>query len=61
MSIRRKSREMALQVLFCMDVLDDCSEALTEELCLLLEPSEKVRPFGLELVRGVIGHKTEID
>ncbi|MFW6297632.1 MAG: transcription antitermination factor NusB [Desulfosalsimonas sp.] len=61
MSIRRKSREMALQVLFCMDVLDDCSEALTEELCLLLEPSEKVRPFGLELVRGVIGHKAEID
>ncbi|MCF8025032.1 MAG: transcription antitermination factor NusB [Desulfobacteraceae bacterium] len=61
MSIRRKSREMALQVLFCMDVLEDDSETLVAELCYLLEPSEKVRPFGLELVKGVVEHKTEID
>lgn len=61
MSIRRKSREMALQVLFCMDVLDDDSETLVEELCSLLQPSEKVRPFGLELVKGVAAHKAEID
>lgn len=61
MSIRRKSREMALQVLFCMDSLNDDSETLLEELCYLLEPSEKVRPFGLELVRGVVKNKTLID
>ncbi|MFP4194320.1 MAG: transcription antitermination factor NusB [Desulfobacterales bacterium] len=61
MSIRRKSREMALQVLFCMDVLNDCSEELLRELCTVLEPSEKVRPFGLELVRGVVENKNEID
>lgn len=61
MSIRRKSREMALQVLFCMDVLEEDSDSLVEELCFLLKPSEKVRPFGLELVRGVIARKAEID
>jgi N utilization substance protein B len=61
MSIRRKSREMALQVLFCMDVMQDDSDSLLEELCALLGPSEKVRPFGLELVRGVVSKKAELD
>lgn len=61
MSIRRKSREMALQALFCMDVLDDDSEELVEELCSLLKPSDKVSPFGLDLVRGVVRHKAEIN
>ncbi|MFW6334285.1 MAG: transcription antitermination factor NusB [Desulfosalsimonas sp.] len=61
MSIRRKSREMALQVLFCVDVLDDCSQPLIEELCNLLKPSERVRPFGLELVRGVVENKDRTD
>lgn len=44
-----------------MDVLDDCSDELIQELCSLLEPSEKVRPFGLELVKGVVENKGEID
>lgn len=44
-----------------MDVLDESSEDLIQELCSLLEPSEKARPFGLELVRGVIENKAEID
>ena len=52
---------MALQVLFCMDVLQDDSQDLMQELCTLLEPSEKVHPFGLALVRGVIAKKDEID
>lgn len=61
MKIRRKSREMALQALFCMDTLGDDSEEMIQELCTLLEPQEKVRPFGLELVRGVVAKKAEID
>ncbi len=61
MSTRRKSREMALQVLFCMDVLDDDADALIEELCSLLKPSERVQPFGLELVKGVAACRAEID
>lgn len=52
---------MALQVLFCVDVLDDCSQPLIEELCNLLKPSERVRPFGLELVRGVVENKDRTD
>lgn len=44
-----------------MDVLDDYSEPLIEELCFLLKSSEKVRPFGLELARGVAEHKAGID
>ncbi len=44
-----------------MDVLEDDSEALIHELCAMIEPSEKVRPFGLELVKGVAGRKAQID
>ena len=61
MSIRRKSREMALQVLFCLDMLGEQSEHQIEELCSLLNPSEKVLPFGLLLVKGVAARKAEID
>jgi N utilization substance protein B len=52
---------MALQALFSMDVLEDDSDELILELCQMLEPSDKVRPFGLSLVRGVTGKKSEID
>ncbi len=61
MGKRRKSRELALQALFYLDMRGDDSE---ERLALFIEsrdPSKKALPFFLELVRGVTGGRPKID
>lgn len=63
MSSRRKGRELALQMLFQLDLVrtgvDDAIKAFwktQEEL-----PSEDTRDFSEELVRGAFEHYEEID
>ncbi len=61
MGNRRRSRELALQALFYMDLRGDDSE---EKLALFLDnqgPAARAQPFFLELVRGVVDAKPRID
>ncbi|MFZ0130943.1 MAG: transcription antitermination factor NusB [Desulfobacterales bacterium] len=61
MGIRRKSRELALQALFCMDMTGDTSAEMLQRFCDTYGPPDKARPFLLELVQGVNGSRTLID
>ena len=61
MGNRRRSRELALQALFFMDLREDDSE---EKLALFVDnqgPAAKAQPFFMELVRGVMDAKPRID
>jgi N utilization substance protein B len=61
MGNRRKSRELAMQALFYMDMNQNDSNELLERFCLNFTLSKKARPFFLKLVRGVIQSKPELD
>jgi N utilization substance protein B len=62
MGNRRKSRELAMQALFYMDMNTDGSkETLLERFCTNFTPSKKARPFFLKLVNGVLQTKSELD
>lgn len=61
MGNRRKSRELAMQALFYMDMNHSDSDELLERFCLNFSFSKKARPFFLKLVEGVIQAKPEID
>ena len=61
MGTRRRSRELAMQVLFYMDMHQNDSDELLDLYCQNFTPSEKVFSFFLELVNGVIHTKTQID
>jgi len=61
MGTRRKSRELAMQALFCMDTLKNESNELMERLSEMLNPPADIRPFYLTLVKGVIENKNDID
>jgi N utilization substance protein B len=61
MGIRRRSRELALQALFSMDMNNDASEETLQRFCRNFNPPEKIRPFFLQLVRGVLQYIPEID
>ena len=61
MGNRRKSRELAMQALFYMDMNQNDSNELLERFCLNFTPSKKARPFFLKLVKGVLQAKPEID
>lgn len=61
MKNRRKSRELALQALFCIDMLEDETEPLIEEICHLINPPEKTRQYFMTLVNGVVENRTDID
>jgi N utilization substance protein B len=61
MGNRRKSRELAMQALFYMDVNQNDSDELLERFCLNFNFSKKARPFFLKLIKGVIQAKPEID
>ena len=61
MGSRRRSREMAVQVLYQMDVTQgDIAEALTT-FCEHFEAPESIRDFAVELVNGAHQHRAEID
>jgi N utilization substance protein B len=61
MGYRRKSRELALQALFCMDMNQDTSQEMLERFCAHFIPSPEVGPFFLILVEGVVREKEKID
>jgi transcription antitermination protein NusB len=61
MGNRRKSRELAMQALFYMDMSQDDSNEILERFCDNFSPPEKMVPFFLKLVKGVIQGKSEID
>lgn len=61
MKYRRKSRELALQALFCLDMLEENSAELIEEICQMIDPPQKTRDYFLTLVHGVIERSSDID
>lgn len=61
MGKRRKSRELALQALFYMDMRGDDSEGKLAMFIQSRNPSQKALPFFKDLVQGVIHAKPQID
>lgn len=61
MGIRRRSRELAMQALFEMDMSHDDSMARLTPFQDSFKPGKKALPFFTLLVKGVIENKTEID
>jgi transcription antitermination protein NusB len=62
MGNRRKSRELAMQALFYMDMNPNGSkETALEGFCTNFNPSKKARLFFLKLVNGVLQTKSELD
>ena len=61
MGNRRKSRELAMQALFYIDMSQNDSNEMLESFCDNFSPPKKMLPFFLKLVKGVIQGKGEID
>lgn len=61
MGIRRRSRELAMQALFYMDVNKNDSQEMVGFFCNNFIHSKKALPFFLKLVNGVIHTRPEID
>ena len=61
MGNRRKSRELAMQALFYMDMCQSDSPELLDLYCRNFQPSTRTLPFLLKLVKGVMAAKPEID
>ena len=61
MSSRRRSREMAIQVLYQVDMAQsDLAEAL-RLFCEHFKAPESIRDFAFELARGAHEHQEEVD
>jgi len=61
MGTRRQAREIAMQALFYMDMRNDVSVEMLEHFCGNFSPSQKIQPFFLKMVNGVLGVKGELD
>ena len=61
MGNRRKSRELAMQALFYMDMSPNDADGRLERFCGNFSPSNQVRPFFIKLVKGVMHARSEID
>ncbi|MEE8398561.1 MAG: transcription antitermination factor NusB [Desulfobacterales bacterium] len=61
MSSRRRSRELALQALFFMDVNHAYSQEMLDRFCANFTPAKKEAPFFFHLVEGVIRSVPDID
>jgi len=62
MGNRRKSRVLAMQALFYMDMNSNGSKEMQLEcFCANFSLSKKARPFFLKLVNGVLQTKSELD
>jgi transcription antitermination protein NusB len=61
MSMRRKGRELALQVLYQVELSGDGPERVLESFSQSFAHSPKARAFGEGLVRGVLAKRDEID
>ena len=61
MGTRRRARELAMQALFYMDTQQDGSPQMLERFCDNFTLPQKVRPFFLQLVNGVLAARPQID
>jgi N utilization substance protein B len=61
MGYRRKSRELAMQALFYMDMAKCHSDENLQLFCQVHQPPEKTRSFFLKLVQGVNYTRTSVD
>jgi N utilization substance protein B len=61
MGMRRRSRELAMQALFFMDMKQDLSVEMLACYCDNFPPSKQLSAFFKELVTGVIHAKSKID
>lgn len=61
MGTRRRAREMAMQALFYMDTQQNGSSRMLERFCENFNLPQKVRPFFLLLVNGVLAAQPQID
>ena len=61
MGTRRRAREMAMQALFYMDAQQNGSPRMLERFCENFNPPQKVQPFFLLLVNGVLAAQPQID
>jgi len=61
MGTRRRSRELAMQALFYMDISHNDPKETLKRFCTNFGPSKKMLSFFLELVRGVTASRSDID
>lgn len=61
MSVRRKGRELALQVLYQLEMSGDSSEQGLHAFAESFESSPRAREFAWTLVRGVRDRRVELD
>jgi N utilization substance protein B len=61
MGTRRQARELAMQVLFSMDMNGTFSEEAVADYCSSFPPAKRVLPFFNYLINGVLQHKEHID
>ncbi|GBC59690.1 transcription antitermination factor NusB [Desulfonema ishimotonii] len=61
MKIRRKSRELALQALFYMDVRQNVSTEAFELFCTCFSQPDKSHDFFSRLTKGVMRYRSQID
>ncbi len=61
MGSRRRSRVLAMQALFDMDMSTEFPEEKFKRFCNNFNPSEKSLPFLKKLIMGVVEYRTEID
>ena len=61
MGIRRRARELAMQALFYMDTQQNGSPQMLERFCENFALPQKVRPFFMQLVNGVLAAQDQID
>jgi len=61
MGKRRRSRELAIKVLFHLEFSSDDPAIVFALICNNFAASEDVKPFSEELVLGVCGHVKELD
>jgi transcription antitermination protein NusB len=61
MGYRRRSRELAMQALFFMDIQGSSSEDMVELFIENFKPAKKMVPFFLTLLNGVVSRKNTID
>jgi transcription antitermination factor NusB len=61
MGKRRRSRELAIKVLFHLEFSNDDSTAAFELICDTFGAAEDSKAFSRELVEGVCAHREEID
>ena len=61
MGYRRRSRELAMQALFCIDMRQTDPRQMLELFCRNFTPPKKVLPFFIKLISGVLQEKDQID